>query len=62
LCNLEILSLRVRADNRAAMRLYQKAGFSQQALLSPDTKVGADYFDGILMPRALTAPTRDPAC
>ncbi|WP_051228927.1 GNAT family N-acetyltransferase [Paludibacterium yongneupense] len=52
---LEIIYLMVRADNHAARHLYEKVGFAHQALLRRDTKVGADYFDGILMSRPVRA-------
>lgn len=48
---LEIVYLMVRADNAPAIRLYQGAGFETMASLSRDTKVGSDYFDGLLMRR-----------
>jgi ribosomal protein S18 acetylase RimI-like enzyme len=48
---LEILYLMVRADNIPAIRLYKRAGFETVARLARDTKIGKDYFDGILMRR-----------
>lgn len=46
---IEIVYLMVRADNRAAVRLYEKLGFETLATLTGDTKIGAHYHDGILM-------------
>jgi RimJ/RimL family protein N-acetyltransferase len=46
---LEIIYLMVRADNTAAVTLYQRSGFRQLALLPKDTKIDSAYFDGILM-------------
>ena len=48
---LEIVYLMVRADNAPAIRLYEGMGFATMATLNRDTKVGTDYFDGILMRR-----------
>jgi len=39
----------VRADNFAAVKLYQQKGFETLATLEKDTKIGTQYFDGILM-------------
>jgi len=49
--NIEIVYLMVRSDHVGAVRLYKKAGFEQLALLEKDTKIGDEYFDGILMRR-----------
>lgn len=46
---IEIVYLMVRSDHIGAVRLYKKAGFEQLALLEKDTKIGDEYFDGILM-------------
>ncbi len=46
---IEIVYLMVRSDHFGAVRLYKKAGFDQIALLEKDTKIGDEYFDGILM-------------
>lgn len=46
---IEIIYLMVRTDNQHAVRLYDSIGFESLSLLSRDTKVGADYFDGLLM-------------
>lgn len=46
---IEIVYLMVRSDHAGAVRLYKKAGFEQLALLEKDTKIGDEYFDGILM-------------
>ena len=48
---IEILYLMVRADNIAAIRLYEGHGFEALATLARDTKVGERYYDGILMRR-----------
>jgi L-phenylalanine/L-methionine N-acetyltransferase len=50
---LEIIYLMVRADNTAGVKLYQSADFKQLALLPKDTKIGEEYFDGILMSLSL---------
>jgi putative acetyltransferase len=52
---VEILYLMVRADNEAAIHLYEKAGFERLALLSRDTKIADRYFDGLLMRRFVAA-------
>jgi len=39
----------VRADNFATVKLYQQKGFETLAKLEKDTKIGNQYFDGILM-------------
>jgi ribosomal protein S18 acetylase RimI-like enzyme len=46
---IEIVYLMVRADNATAVRLYEKAGFERLATLVRDTRIGPNYFDGILM-------------
>lgn len=46
---IEIIYLMVRADNFAAVKLYQQKGFETLATLEKDTKIGTQYFDGILM-------------
>lgn len=46
---IEIIYLMVRADNPAAMKLYQSAGFEQLAVLHQDTKIDDSYYDGVLM-------------
>ena len=46
---IEIVYLMVRADNRPAIRLYKMQGFEELATLARDTKIGAHYYDGILM-------------
>lgn len=46
---LEIIYLMVRADNTAAIRLYEKSGFETLATLHRDTRIGDQYFDGVLM-------------
>ena len=46
---IEIVYLMVRADNIAAVKLYQQKGFEILATLEKDTKIGSQYFDGILM-------------
>jgi ribosomal protein S18 acetylase RimI-like enzyme len=46
---LEIIYLMVRADNTAAIRLYETMGFDQCALLRNDTKTPDGYYDGCLM-------------
>ena len=46
---IEILYLHVRADNTAAVRLYESVGFERLCVLDRDTKIGDNYFDAILM-------------
>ena len=46
---IEIVYLMVRADNRPAIRLYEAQGWEELARLTRDTKIGAHYYDGILM-------------
>jgi len=46
---LEIVYLMVRADNIAAVSLYEKLGFERLAVLDYDTKSGDSYYDGLLM-------------
>ena len=48
---IEILYLMVRADHVAAIRLYQSFHFETLIRLARDTKIGTDYYDGILMRR-----------
>ena len=48
---IEILYLTVRADNIAAIRLYERCGFEKLALLERDTQIGDTYRDGVLMRR-----------
>jgi ribosomal protein S18 acetylase RimI-like enzyme len=51
---LEIVYLMVRADNDAAVGLYEKVGFERLATLPKDTKIGSEYFDGMLMRYAIS--------
>lgn len=46
---IELLYLMVRADNTSAVRFYRKHGFEELATLAEDTKIGGQYYDGILM-------------
>ena len=39
----------VRADNFATVKLYQQKDFEPIATLEKYTKIGSQYFDGILM-------------
>lgn len=48
---IEIIYLMVRADHTSAIKLYLNAGFAQLARLEKDTKIGAEYYDGLLMRR-----------
>ena len=48
---LHKLMLRVFADNTAAVRSYEKAGFEKEALLRDEIKTGDGYRDLILMAR-----------
>lgn len=54
--SIEIVYLMVRADNRAALRLYRKAGFIVQARLERDIRVGGRSFDGLLMSTFIGSP------
>ena len=42
---VELIDLEVRADNRAAIRLYEKFGFYQTGTLPAYFKIGDDYYD-----------------
>ncbi len=46
---VEILYLTVREDNNAAVRLYESFNFETIARLERDTKIGDEYFTGLLM-------------
>lgn len=46
---VEIIYLMVRADHNGAIRLYQKTGFETVATLERDTKIGDEYYDGVMM-------------
>lgn len=48
---IEILYLNVREDNVAAVRLYESLSFETIARLERDTKIGDQYFTGLLMRR-----------
>jgi len=48
---VEIVYLMVRADNLAAVRLYERSGFERLATLERDTRIGGRYYDGVLMRR-----------
>lgn len=48
---VEILYLMVRAENSAAVRLYERSGFEALARLERDSKVEGRYYTGILMRR-----------
>jgi ribosomal protein S18 acetylase RimI-like enzyme len=48
---IEIVYLMVRIDNTAAVQLYKKTGFETLTRLEKDTKIGGDYYDGVLMRR-----------
>ena len=48
---VEILYLHVRADNSAAVKLYESAQFETIAVLTRDTKIDGNYYDGLLMRR-----------
>lgn len=48
---IEIIYLMVRADHTSAIKLYLNAGFTQLARLEKDTKIGTEYYDGLLMRR-----------
>lgn len=46
---LHRLFLRVFADNKQAIRSYEKAGFVQEAYLKDDVKINGEYRDIVLM-------------
>jgi len=46
---VEIVYLMVRADNVAAIGLYERSGFERLATLERDTRIGERYYDGVLM-------------
>lgn len=48
---VEILYLMVRAENAAAVRLYERSGFEALARLERDSKVAGNYYTGVLMRR-----------
>lgn len=47
--HLHRIFLRVHADNTAAIKSYEKAGFEREALLREDVFVGGEYKDIVLM-------------
>ena len=51
--HVELLQLSVASDNRAAIQLYQKTGFSEYGREIKALKDGNRYFDEILMVRFL---------
>ncbi len=54
---LEIAYLMVRADNTAAVKLYEAAGFTRLAVLERDTRRDGRYYDGLLMRHWLRPPS-----
>jgi ribosomal protein S18 acetylase RimI-like enzyme len=46
---IRIIYLMVRTDHMGAVRLYETAGFEKLVKLVKDTKIGNDYFDGLMM-------------
>ena len=46
---LEIIHLRVKADNSRAIALYKKLGFQEIGVYPKDTKINGKYYDAILM-------------
>lgn len=48
---VEIIYLMVRKENQAAIGLYKKLGFDELITLEKDTKIGHNYYDGVLMRR-----------
>ncbi len=50
---IEIIYLMVRADHTGAVNLYKKAGFEKLVKLEKDTKIGGDYYDGLLMRKVI---------
>ncbi len=43
------INLVTRADNAAAIRLYEKYGFVREGLLSRDVRINGKFYDGLLM-------------
>lgn len=52
---VEIIYLMVRSDNAGAVQLYKKTGFEVLTRLEKDTKIGSDYYDGMLMRKLVFA-------
>jgi len=46
---LEIIHLKVRADNARAIALYEKMGFKNVGFFHKDNKIGGKYYDTMLM-------------
>lgn len=46
---IEIIYLMVREDHAGAIKLYESSGFEKLAFLEKDTRIGNEYFTGILM-------------
>jgi ribosomal protein S18 acetylase RimI-like enzyme len=53
---VEIVYLMVRADNAAAISLYEAERFDRLATLRHDTKIDGSYCDGVLMRRFVRPP------
>lgn len=47
--HLDVIDLEVKADNQAAIHLYQKAGFTEIGRYPQFLKIEGQYYDGILM-------------
>jgi ribosomal protein S18 acetylase RimI-like enzyme len=50
---VEVIYLMVRADHLSAIKLYEKAGFEKLVKLEKDTKIGNEYYDGLMMSKFL---------
>jgi ribosomal protein S18 acetylase RimI-like enzyme len=50
---IEIIYLMVRWDHSGAIKLYEKAGFEKLVRLEKDTKIGNEYYDGLMMRKFL---------
>jgi len=46
---IEIIHLKVKADNARAIALYTKMGFKEIGILPMDMKIGGQYYDTIIM-------------
>ena len=46
---IEIVLLKVKADNARAIALYKKMGFKEIGVLPKDTKINGQYYDAIIM-------------
>lgn len=57
---VEEVRLTVVATNKAAVRLYERAGFEQYGLERQALKIDHDYYDEVLMAWTPLRPVRPP--